>query len=325
MSVVLPLWLSMAWLSATQVQPPLSPAAMPSSEGLTVDMPRQVRAPLLLRMSVFGTPLVKKQGDFVANSLSLEASLASNLWLGVAAVSRSLWGSSGTRAPNDVGARMRYDLISGYDWHVAAYGGAIVSAETHGLRPREPAYDLSFDLSVARRLGPARLGAELGIQSPQFGAGQNKTTVDAGLAARWEISSGIELIGEGLGRMSADKDAKLQALVSGGISVPIMSSLRLHASGMARQDGGRWFPGALVAISGQVTFGDLDSDQVPDVEDACPNQAGSSEYLGCVFVDEDGDHVWDQLDACIGRQGPAKNAGCPVRPDQASFFKDSKN
>jgi outer membrane protein OmpA-like peptidoglycan-associated protein len=57
---------------------------------------------------------------------------------------------------------------------------------------------------------------------------------------------------------------------------------------------------------------DKDKDGVPDKEDECPNEAGSSLTKGC--KDSDGDGIADKADKCPSVAGLAKYKGCPI-PD----------
>ena len=54
---------------------------------------------------------------------------------------------------------------------------------------------------------------------------------------------------------------------------------------------------------------DTDGDGLSDIEDACPNRAGSKEMGGC--PDTDGDGLSDKDDTCPEEAGPAENGGCP--------------
>jgi len=59
---------------------------------------------------------------------------------------------------------------------------------------------------------------------------------------------------------------------------------------------------------------DTDFDGVPDLEDACPLQAGLTRWKGCPIPDTDHDGVNDEEDSCKTIAGSAKYHGCPV-PD----------
>jgi outer membrane protein OmpA-like peptidoglycan-associated protein len=58
---------------------------------------------------------------------------------------------------------------------------------------------------------------------------------------------------------------------------------------------------------------DKDGDGVPDLEDACPELAGSPEFKGC--PDADGDGIPDSEDACPNEAGSRETQGCPVAKD----------
>lgn len=53
-----------------------------------------------------------------------------------------------------------------------------------------------------------------------------------------------------------------------------------------------------------------DNDGIPDVDDACPNEAGGALARGCPERDRDGDGLLDRLDNCPTTAGPAKFVGC---------------
>jgi OOP family OmpA-OmpF porin len=54
---------------------------------------------------------------------------------------------------------------------------------------------------------------------------------------------------------------------------------------------------------------DTDGDDVPDMNDSCPNIKGEPRYNGC--PDTDGDGLSDNLDKCPDNAGPVANEGCP--------------
>ena len=54
---------------------------------------------------------------------------------------------------------------------------------------------------------------------------------------------------------------------------------------------------------------DSDGDGVPDVEDSCPNSAGSASANGC--PDADGDGIADHEDKCVNAAGLKVMNGCP--------------
>lgn len=60
---------------------------------------------------------------------------------------------------------------------------------------------------------------------------------------------------------------------------------------------------------------DKDGDSIPDKEDKCPDVAGLVKYAGCPAPDADKDGVADDEDKCPGVAGVAKYNGCPV-PDK---------
>ncbi len=62
---------------------------------------------------------------------------------------------------------------------------------------------------------------------------------------------------------------------------------------------------------------DTDGDGVADEVDACPNQAGKTNYKGCPPPDSDGDGVNDEVDACPNEVGSTSFNGCPA-PDSDS-------
>ena len=59
---------------------------------------------------------------------------------------------------------------------------------------------------------------------------------------------------------------------------------------------------------------DSDGDGITDAEDKCPTVAGIAKYQGCPIPDTDGDGVNDELDKCPTVAGLAKYQGCPI-PD----------
>jgi CSLREA domain-containing protein len=83
-------------------------------------------------------------------------------------------------------------------------------------------------------------------------------------------------------------------------------------------------PAAAVCDVGSYETGstvvDSDGDTVPDIDDDCPNLAGSPANRGCPQtsapppVDSDGDGVPNSSDNCPSVPGPASNNGCPVTP-----------
>ena len=60
---------------------------------------------------------------------------------------------------------------------------------------------------------------------------------------------------------------------------------------------------------------DSDGDGINEKDDACPTEAGSIANNGCPWPDGDGDGVADKDDACPTLAGPPSNNGCPVIPD----------
>ena len=56
---------------------------------------------------------------------------------------------------------------------------------------------------------------------------------------------------------------------------------------------------------------DTDGDGIYDNEDQCPNEPGDAENSGCPIVDTDGDGVLDGFDDCPNEPGPAQYNGCP--------------
>jgi OOP family OmpA-OmpF porin len=56
---------------------------------------------------------------------------------------------------------------------------------------------------------------------------------------------------------------------------------------------------------------DQDGDGVADKDDACPNIAGSVKHSGCPAPDSDKDGVNDDLDKCPNEKGTKENDGCP--------------
>jgi hypothetical protein len=64
---------------------------------------------------------------------------------------------------------------------------------------------------------------------------------------------------------------------------------------------------------------DQDGDNLPDEQDACPQQAGAEVNQGCLIADDaDGDGIRDADDACPQEAGAADQHGCLMgnRPDQ---------
>ena len=61
---------------------------------------------------------------------------------------------------------------------------------------------------------------------------------------------------------------------------------------------------------------DADGDGVPDLDDKCPEVAGSPQFLGC--PDGDGDGIPDAEDACPMQAGTPDAQGCPVSKDSDS-------
>lgn len=58
---------------------------------------------------------------------------------------------------------------------------------------------------------------------------------------------------------------------------------------------------------------DNDADSVPDVEDYCPSEPGSTVTDGC--PDRDGDLIPDRDDLCPDEPGPVENEGCPIKEE----------
>jgi hypothetical protein len=56
---------------------------------------------------------------------------------------------------------------------------------------------------------------------------------------------------------------------------------------------------------------DTDGDGIADNADACPNEAGKTNYNGCPPPDSDGDGLADEVDACPNEVGTASYNGCP--------------
>lgn len=67
---------------------------------------------------------------------------------------------------------------------------------------------------------------------------------------------------------------------------------------------------------------DRDGDGVPDADDRCPDQPGSSNTFGC--PDRDGDGVPDADDRCPDEFGPAVLAGCPDRDGDGVADRDDR-
>lgn len=59
---------------------------------------------------------------------------------------------------------------------------------------------------------------------------------------------------------------------------------------------------------------DRDGDGISDVDDKCPDAAGTAKYQGCPIPDTDGDGVHDELDKCPTVAGFARYEGCAI-PD----------
>lgn len=57
---------------------------------------------------------------------------------------------------------------------------------------------------------------------------------------------------------------------------------------------------------------DTDGDGIPDKDDACPEEPGPPENMGCPIRDRDGDGLPDDIDQCPDEAGPADNFGCPI-------------
>ena len=102
-------------------------------------------------------------------------------------------------------------------------------------------------------------------------------------------------------------------LGTSGVSVQINPILNLHVGATllrTRREEMEW--GGMLAFSGRLGLGDLDSDGIDDPVDACPSSPGQSTFYGCPFVDKDADTVWDRWDACPDEKGFEKSAGCPI-------------
>jgi outer membrane protein OmpA-like peptidoglycan-associated protein len=67
---------------------------------------------------------------------------------------------------------------------------------------------------------------------------------------------------------------------------------------------------------------DRDGDGIPDVDDACPDEAGPAATKGC--PDRDGDGIPDKDDACPDQAGPAATKGCPDRDGDGIPDKDDR-
>ena len=66
-------------------------------------------------------------------------------------------------------------------------------------------------------------------------------------------------------------------------------------------------------VKDEVVVKDTDADGIPDVDDKCPNVAGSSKYDGCPIPDTDKDGINDEDDECIDEAGTKDNKGCPSK------------
>ena len=83
---------------------------------------------------------------------------------------------------------------------------------------------------------------------------------------------------------------------------------------------------APAAAQPKVALKDSDGDGVPDIDDLCPDVAGSAANHGCpVFADKDGDGVADDIDRCPDVAGPKENFGCPWPDKDGDGVPDNKD
>jgi len=73
---------------------------------------------------------------------------------------------------------------------------------------------------------------------------------------------------------------------------------------------------AVLAADDEATA-DIDGDGVYDIDDSCPELAGTKENKGCP-ADTDGDGVYDEADKCPELAGD--NDGCPPDPDRDGVY-----
>ncbi len=68
---------------------------------------------------------------------------------------------------------------------------------------------------------------------------------------------------------------------------------------------------------------DRDKDGIPDVDDKCPDVAGTAALQGC--PDSDGDGITDAADKCPNEPGDAAHQGCPVRDQDGDGIVDEQD
>jgi len=169
-------------------------------------------------------------------------------------------------------------------------------------------------------LAGLRWGAEAGLGWGTVRRGINRQANEIPVVASGAIGVPLPFLGaevsvEATGSGDLKRSSRpWDVLTLAGLSLDANPVARVHlaATTLRRKDEPMAF-GVLVAVSGRLSLGDLDSDGIDDREDACPSIPGESTYQGCPLVDADRDQVWDRLDACPEEPGVPENAGCPLK------------
>ncbi len=92
-------------------------------------------------------------------------------------------------------------------------------------------------------------------------------------------------------------------------ATPGQHTLTVRAFNSQEQSG----DASIVVTVAEIPMDDADNDTIPDVEDACPEEAGPEIASGCPDADRDG--ITDGEDACPDEIGPPEADGCPAVAD----------
>lgn len=185
----------------------------------------------------------------------------------------------------------------------------------------------SLDLNVVYKLNNGYLIPEKGFFAPYIFAGiganylndLSEDKVDAqiplGLGFNFKLAKNIRLQIQSEYRFAAMKDynnlrhtAGLSFLFGGGSEI---ENVILEAD--TDGDGVNDLNDDCPELAGTEQFRgcpDSDGDDVPDSDDDCPNERGN--LKGCPDLDKDG--VADKDDKCPEKRGVASNDGCPLAP-----------
>jgi len=185
----------------------------------------------------------------------------------------------------------------------------------------------SVDLNIVYKLNNGYLIPEEGFFAPYIfaGVGANylndlddeklDAQVPLGIGINFKLAKNIRLQVQSEYRFAAIKDynnlrhtAGLSFLFGGGDAIEnVIMETDMDGDGVTDMDDD------CPEIAGTEQFRgcpDSDGDDVPDSDDDCPNERGT--LRGCPDVDKDG--IADKDDKCPERRGVAANNGCPEVP-----------